>query len=85
MRCLDSITDSMDMNLRKFWEIVKNRGVWCPTVQEIRESDTAWQLNSNNNVTELYKELGNVLCISQYNCAAQFESYKHTEFSSDAK
>ena len=47
MRCLDSITDSMDMNLRKFWEIVKNRGVRCPTVQEIRESDTAWQLNNN--------------------------------------
>ena len=47
MRCLDSITDSMDMNLRKFWEIVKNRGVWCPTVQEIRESDTAWQLNNS--------------------------------------
>ena len=32
-----------------------------------KESDTAWRLNSNNNVTELYKELGNVLCISQYN------------------
>ena len=29
MRQLDSITDSMDMNLSKFWEItVKDRGVW---------------------------------------------------------
>ena len=26
MRWLDSITDSMDMNLSKTWEIVKNRG-----------------------------------------------------------
>ena len=25
---LDSITDSMDVNLSKFWEIVKDRGAW---------------------------------------------------------
>ena len=28
MRWLDSIMNSMDMNLRKFWQIVKDRGVW---------------------------------------------------------
>ena len=26
MRCLDSITTSVDMNLSKLWEIVKDRG-----------------------------------------------------------
>ena len=26
MKRLDSITDSMDMNLNKFWEIMENRG-----------------------------------------------------------
>ena len=39
MRWLDSITDSMDMNLNKLWEIVKYRGVWHAVVYGVTESD----------------------------------------------
>ena len=39
MRWLDSITDSIDMNLSKFWEIVKDRGTWHAAVHRVTESD----------------------------------------------
>ena len=40
MRWLDSIIDSVDMNLSKLWEIVENRGVWCVIVHGVTKSQT---------------------------------------------
>ena len=40
MRWLDSITDSMDMNLSKLREIVEDRGDWHATVYSVAKSQT---------------------------------------------
>ena len=40
MISLDSITDSVDMNLSKLWEIVKNKEASHATVHGIVELDT---------------------------------------------
>ena len=40
MRWLDSITDSMEMNLSKLWEIVKDREVCCTGVHGVTKSQT---------------------------------------------
>ena len=50
MRWLDSITDLMDMNFSKLWEIVKGREAWSAAVYEVTNSHTwltDWTTNLN--------------------------------------
>ena len=46
IRWLDSITNSMDMSLRKLQEIVKDRGAWYAAIHRVSKSQT--QLNNSS-------------------------------------
>ena len=50
-RWLDSITDSMDINLSKFWEMVKDRKAWLAAVHWTAKSWiqlSGWNNNKND-------------------------------------
>ena len=48
MRWLDSINDSVDMNLSKLWEILEKGGDWSAAVHWVAKS---WTRLSNSTIT----------------------------------
>ena len=54
MRWLDGSTNSMDMNLSKLWEIVKDREAWYAEIHGLK--DTTWRLNNSDESTSCMPE-----------------------------
>ena len=57
---INTIADSMDTNLSKLWETVKDREAWCATVHEDAKSQTQlsnWAIDSDT--MEHYSGNGN--------------------------
>ena len=54
MRWLDGITDSMNMSLSKFQEIVKDREAWCAAVHGVTKSLT--QLSNLTTIQQKIKD-----------------------------
>ena len=56
MKWLDGITDSMDMNLSKLWEIADDRGEWHASAHGVAKSQTRLSSQTTTTNSSPYKD-----------------------------
>ena len=76
VRCLESITDSMDMNLSRLQETVKDRGAWCATVHGVTMS---WTQLSDWTTNKLWlRSCQRLIQASRWGCVQRKSGHWHS-------